>query len=490
MNVAAISAVLVGTAAAAGQVLADFKLINAHSYTQDTWKADMQAAKDVGIDGFALVAVPPNCQSADLNWQLDRIEDAFAVAAQQEFLLAPAFDMSYGSHSTNCPTGNAWNVTFMAKMIENAYSKSAGLRWDDKTLVLTHDGDGYGDAYFGQLKGLLSNSPAVIAPSFSTLENEVAANKSSSEQQAADVISQFSNIDGYFNGNLDSGYSIPHDTRADDVSYVDAAFQQALKKAGRSGPFVMGVAPWQFQDLASDTAAVQYADYAWFSRWNNAYNMQPDLVNILTWNDYVSSNYIRDLPQEKSSSPGSVDLGDQGNYVYGMNHTAWRTVASYYIDAYKYQSMPWIVHNNLVYWYRTHTKNATCSGGMGPGGAGPKNWDLVEDALFVWVSVRVSMDVEMFWGTDPNNNSPRKGTPMLTFTTNNTTPSMYKLPFPSDFPASADEKIYPQVVFNPSHIAYSKYDSVPVTAECAWENFNAVVQDLGPSFDNVVKAHH
>lgn len=144
--------------------------------------------------------MPPNCQSADLNWQLDRIEDAFAVAAQQEFLLAPAFDMSYGSHSTNCPTGNAWNVTFMAKMIENAYSKSAGLRWDDKTLVLTHDGDGYGDAYFGQLKGLLSNSPAVIAPSFSTLENEVAANKSSSEQQAADVISQFSNIDGYFNG--------------------------------------------------------------------------------------------------------------------------------------------------------------------------------------------------------------------------------------------------------------------------------------------------
>ncbi|KAK7509552.1 glycoside hydrolase [Phyllosticta citriasiana] len=490
MNIAAISAVLMGTAVhavSAAQVLADFKLTNAHTYTKDTWKADMQAAKDSGIDGFALVAVPPNCQSQDLNWQLDRIEDAFAVAAQQEFLLAPAFDMSYNTHSANCPTGKAWNVTFMARMIANAYSKPAGLRWtDNKTLVLTHEGDAYGDGYFGQLKALLTNSPAVIAPSFSSMENAVAANKSSSDQQAADVISQFTNIDGYFNG-----HALPQDTRADNVSYVDAAFQQALKKAGRPGPFVMGVAPWQFQDLTSDTAAVEYGDYAWFHRWNDVFNMQPDLVNILTWNDYASSNYIRDVPQANSSSPGSVDLGEQGNYVYGMNHTAWRTVASYYINAYKNHNMPWIVHNDLVFWYRTHAKNATCSGGMGPGGAGIKNWDLVEDALFVWVSVRAMLDFEIFWGTTGEQNSRRKGTPVLSFSSNNTAPVVYKLPFPTDFPASTDDKIYPQVVASRyDRIGYAKYDNVPVTAECAWENFNAVVEELPPDFDNVLKAQH
>ncbi|KAK7522342.1 glycoside hydrolase [Phyllosticta citriasiana] len=490
MNIAAISAVLMGTAVhavSAAQVLADFKLTNAHTYTKDTWKADMQAAKDSGIDGFALVAVPPNCQSQDLNWQLDRIEDAFAVAAQQEFLLAPAFDMSYNTHSANCPTGKAWNVTFMARMIANAYSKPAGLRWtDNKTLVLTHEGDAYGDGYFGQLKALLTNSPAVIAPSFSSMENAVAANKSSSDQQAADVISQFTNIDGYFNG-----HALPQDSRADNVSYVDAAFQQALKKAGRPGPFVMGVAPWQFQDLTSDTAAVEYGDYAWFHRWNDVFNMQPDLVNILTWNDYASSNYIRDVPQANSSSPGSVDLGEQGNYVYGMNHTAWRTVASYYINAYKNHNMPWIVHNDLVFWYRTHAKNATCSGGMGPGGAGIKNWDLVEDALFVWVSVRAMLDFEIFWGTTGEQNSRRKGTPVLSFSSNNTAPVVYKLPFPTDFPASTDDKIYPQVVASRyDRIGYAKYDNVPVTAECAWENFNAVVEELPPDFDNVLKAQH
>ncbi|KAK8167869.1 glycoside hydrolase [Phyllosticta citrichinensis] len=494
MKIAATSAILAGIAvhaASAAQVLADFKLTNAHSYTQDTWKTDMQAAKDSGIDGFALVAVPPNCQSQDLNWQLDRIEDAFAVAAQQQFLIAPAFDMSYNTHSANCPTGKAWNVTFMAQLISNAYSKSAGLRWNDKTLVLTHEGDSYGDGYFGQLKALLANSPAVIVPSFSSVENAVATNKSSSDQQAADAISQFTNIDGYFNGKLDSGYALPHDTRADNVSYVDAAFQRALKKAGRPGPFVMGVAPWQFQDLTSDTAAVEYGDYAWFNRWNDVFNMQPDLVNILTWNDYASSNYIRDVPQENSSRPGSVDLGEQGNYVYGMNHTAWRTVASYYIDAYKYQSMPWIVHNNLVYWYRTHKKNSTCSGGMGPGGAGIKNWDLVEDALFVWVGVRTTLDFKIFWGTSGQNNSPRKGTPKLTFTSNNTTPVVYKLPFPTDFPASADEKIYPQVVAShDTRIAYARYNNVPVTADCKWENFNAAVEEMPPDFDDVVKSHH
>ncbi|KAK5140900.1 hypothetical protein LTR32_006418 [Rachicladosporium monterosium] len=84
--------------------------IFAHLITE--WKADVVAASEIGIDGFALNWGPPDCSLAPdyQDWYVARIEDASAVAATK--LIYP-FDMSYTPAA--CAIG--WNTTFMATMV-------------------------------------------------------------------------------------------------------------------------------------------------------------------------------------------------------------------------------------------------------------------------------------------------------------------------------------------------------------------------------------
>ena len=46
--------------------------------------------------------------------------------------------------------------------------------------------------------------------------------------------------------------------------------------------------------------------------------MQPDIIELLTWNDFTESHYLRDLPSETDTSATDyVTLGDMGGYVWG-----------------------------------------------------------------------------------------------------------------------------------------------------------------------------
>jgi len=66
--------------------------------------------------------------------------------------------------------------------------------------------------------------------------------------------------------------------------------------------------------------------------------VKPDIVEIITWNDFEESHYIRDLPPK--TGPASVDFGVTGSYIYGQEHSAWRVMAQYYISWYKTGSRP------------------------------------------------------------------------------------------------------------------------------------------------------
>ena len=77
----------------------------------------------------------------------------------------------------------------------------------------------------------------------------------------------------------------------------------------------------------------------WDYRWKQAIQVKPDIVEIITWNDYGESHYIGDI------NP-NVDLGQQApNYVNGFVHAPWRIIANYYIQWYKTGSPPAIQVN-------------------------------------------------------------------------------------------------------------------------------------------------
>lgn len=325
----------------AATVLAHFMAQESYSYSQADWAADIASAQSIGIEGFAL-----NVALAD--YEVDRIVQAYAAAETAGFKLMYSFDFAGGS----------WSQDQVVSLVGAHASSSATLRWNDKVLVSTYSGESNGDAFYAGVKSSLANQGIQIswAPAFVGYRDTGSANS---------VMSSFPSIDGFFNW-----WSWPNDVNELLTTDIDHAFQSAVKSANRGGPYIMSVSPWQFKDLNGD-GWVQQSDTLWNYRWKQVIDdVQPDIVEIVTWNDYGESHYICDVNTK-------VDMGDAINYVSGLSHAAWRTVAQYYISWYKNGSKPVLTEDTVVYWYRTHPKGVSCSGGTPP-----RMSTYPEDAIF------------------------------------------------------------------------------------------------------------
>lgn len=112
--------------------------------------------------------------------------------------------------------------------------------------------------------------------------------------------------------------------------------------SSHSTPFLTqftAVSPWQFKNLGGEQNWVEQSDKLWKYRWEQAIQLKPDIVEIVTWNDYAESHYIGDI------NP-IVNLGDLApHYVNGFVHAPWRVVAQYYISVYKTGSATITVSN-------------------------------------------------------------------------------------------------------------------------------------------------
>ncbi|KAK0856143.1 hypothetical protein LTR87_017925 [Friedmanniomyces endolithicus] len=317
-------------AATAADVFAHFMVSNTYSYSRTEWKADIVAAQAIGIDGFALNWAPPDCSGAgpdNQDWNVQRIDDAYTVAAAQGFKLMYSFDMSYTPASCTYP----WNTTFMATMISKYASSPAAYIWNGDVVVSTYAGEGYGNSFFADLKNVMTNQGVNISLAPALTSYTATAQNQDPNAVASDMFRNYTSIDGFFNWQ-----TWPLDTYTNLTADVDVDFQAALGNAGRTGPYIMGVSPWQFKDFNDGyyNSWVEYSDVLFPHRWDQAIQtVQPDIVEIITWNDFGESHYIRDLPA--LTGPTSLQLGVTGNYVYGQDHSAWRVMAQYYISWYK-----------------------------------------------------------------------------------------------------------------------------------------------------------
>ncbi|KAI9712085.1 MAG: hypothetical protein M1820_001794 [Bogoriella megaspora] len=453
---------LLSTTATAADVFAHFMVQNSYSYNQTTWEHDMQSASSVGIDGFALNWVPPQCNSVDpkkdLSWQLDRINNAYDAAETQDFKLFLSFDMSYGMGTGNCPTNAAWTEKYMASVVANHSSSSAAYKWNGDDLVTTYAGDDYGNAFFQDLKTQLKASgvSAAVAPAFTQMA--YAAQNEDPEEQINDWATTFGALDGFFNWQ-----SWPLNVAKNSTAAVDVALQSALKGAGKTGPYIMGISPWQFKDLNDGNKMdswVMYSDYLFNDRWSAAVNtVHPDIIEIQTWNDWGESHYIRDQPANWESGPASAQLGDMEAYVNNTSHSPWRIITNYYATWYKTGSPPPISEDQVVYWYRRHPKTASCSGGN------IRNADLVSDAVFAWALVQDTANITMTAGSNS----------LWTFEADGSGPKMGMVPFPDDL----GDGVIPEITISRGDEHISGNMSVQITGDCEYMNFNPVVGLVG-----------
>ncbi|RMY07578.1 hypothetical protein D0867_09307 [Hortaea werneckii] len=461
--IAAASAML--QAAHATDVFAHFMVQNAYAYDVDQWKKDMSAAQQMGIDGFAMNWIPPECQSG-LSWVPDRIDDAFTAAEQMGFKLMHSFDMSY----SECYI--YWNQTYMADAISKYSGSSAAYRWNSNMLVSTYGGDQvdqYGNEFFQGLKDNMKGyNPISLAPALTTYSLSAWDNPQSS---ASNLMSDYPSIDGYLNWQ-----AWPLDSDTNMTTSSDEAFKSALKSNGKSGPYIMAVSPWQYKDLNNGNpldAWVAYSDMLLAKRFesltgDNAF--QPDIIELLTWNDFCESHYLRDLPdQHDTSAKDYVELGDMGAYVWGQNHAPWRIIAKYYIHWMKFGAPPAITMDQVIFWHRIHPKGAICSGGSS---TGIRNNNYPDDAVFAWALVKDQSTISMSIGSNQ----------YWTFDADGSGPAMGMVPFPSDLSLDG---VKPEVSImrNGQTIEHAQ-SAQPVSNYCSYENFNPVVNLVGSGIND------
>ncbi|KAF1353872.1 glycoside hydrolase [Delphinella strobiligena] len=440
-------------------VLSHFMLQNSYAYDLQQWKTDIAAAQQIGLDGFALNWLPPDCSSPGLDWQVARIDDAFTAAEDMGFNLIFSFDMSYSVCDTY------WNVTFMESMITKYAGSSAALRWNTNLVVSTYGGDTvkeYGNEFFQSLKNSLkaAGSSISLVPALTSFAE---AAQSSPVTSAAKLISEYTSIDGYFNS-----WPLSNDNL---TTAADVAFKAALNVAGKTGPYMMAISPWQFKDLNDGDSAnswVSYSDTLFAQRLHAVANslFEPDIIEVLTWNDFGESHYLRDLPSfTDTSAKDYVTYSDgMNNYVDGMNHAPWRIIAKYYIAWWKTGSAPVITGDQVVYWYRIHPKAAVCTGGASTGSI--RNYEYPVDAVFAWALVKEAATISVSVGSNAN----------WTFNANSTGPQMAMVPFPSNLDSGITPEV--EILRDGSVVAHGK-GSVQITADCPWQNFNPVVNLAG-----------
>ncbi|EGN94044.1 glycoside hydrolase family 71 protein [Serpula lacrymans var. lacrymans S7.3] len=420
LTAAILTSLALARASSAQNVFAHFMAQNSYSYTPSDWTNDMKTAQSIGIDGFAL-----NIAAND--YEVGQIVTAFAAAEALNFKLFYSFDMSY-----------SWQQSDMVDIVANQSSSSSNFLWNGNLLVSSYEGESYGDSFWSGFKSALASKGIniTLAPAFTSYRDPT---------QASTMASTFPSIDGFFNW-----WSWPADVDANLTTATDLAYQSAI--SSRSGPYIMAVSPWQFKNIDGAGDWVEYSDTLWDYRWQQAVNdVKPDIVEIVTWNDYGESHYIGDINPV-------VDLGTQAPfYVDGFDHSKWRDVANYYIQYFKNGSAPTITTDEVVFWYRAYPKGINCSSG-----SLPRNADFPEDAVFALAMLTQAATVTLSIGSNTVNYSAPAGI------------SMGSVPFPTE-----DQQIpYIEISRNGNKVV-DGYGSMYVNQTgCTYYNFNPWVGSI------------
>ncbi|KDQ10481.1 glycoside hydrolase family 71 protein [Botryobasidium botryosum FD-172 SS1] len=321
------------------------------------YDADMERAKAVGIDAFALnIGVDPYTDQ--------QLGYAYQSAANNGMKVFISFDFNW-YHSAS-------DAALVGQKVKQYGTLPAQLRVDNKVFVSSFAGDGLDIAAVRSAAGM----DLFIAPNFHPGQAD------------------FSQLDAAFNwlGWPNNGNNKAPQPGGQVVSVHDG--DQAYLAALGGKPYMAAVSPWFSTHFGAEVSYsknwVFPSDLLWYQRWNEILTMQPAFVEIVTWNDYGESHYVAPL-----ESPHTDDGGSK--WVKDMPHVSWLEMAKPYIAAYKAGSKDassYITQDELVYWYRTAPRDLNCdstdttmasannaSGNYFEGR--PNGYDSLTDSVFV-----------------------------------------------------------------------------------------------------------
>ncbi|KAJ6035846.1 hypothetical protein N7540_000125 [Penicillium herquei] len=297
---------------------------------------DVQDAMNAGFDGFALNT---HTISSSDTWNINAINYLFSAAAGTNFKLFLSFDMSWGLDVTKL-------ATFMAPYAtQGAYYKVGG-----KAFVSTYTGgtisnSAWDSGFIGPLKSTYGITPYFV-PDFDDFLG-----------YPTGVFSAYPVLDGVYS--WESAWPSPGTSPANVSSSVDSAALQQAHAAGKV--YMMPLSSYQFKYLGSGQDWYRIGEVNLPQRMGQVLQLQPDFVEVITWNDAGESHYVGDF------WPEQIAGSSIGDYANGFDHKGWLQIITPFIKAYKAgatslsQISPPSSKPVGSLWYRTLLTSASCS---------------------------------------------------------------------------------------------------------------------------------
>ncbi|KAM0324575.1 hypothetical protein ACHAQA_007960 [Verticillium albo-atrum] len=317
------TAVLLGAAQVqAKAAFAHFMVSNAVNYTEADWASEIKLAQEAHIDAFAL-------NMAYNQGETQQLKDAFSAASGTTFQLFFSFD-----YAGNGP----WPKSDVIRILEQYGTHRSHYKYRGRPFVSTFEGPKQASDWI-EIK---SRTPCFFVPDWSSLGAKAAM------EQAGGV------ADGLF-----SWAAWPWGDR-DMNTYVDASYAQYLN----GKPYMMPVSPWFYTNLPGfDKNWLWRGDDLWFDRWQNVLYVQPEWVQIISWNDFGECHHVGPIVNK---ALGALGRGRAPfDFVSDMPHDAWRKTLPHAIDMY-IRNTTTITEEGVTFWYRKQPA-AACSTGQTSG---------------------------------------------------------------------------------------------------------------------------
>ncbi|KAI9373764.1 glycoside hydrolase [Aspergillus egyptiacus] len=349
-------------------VFAHFIVGVAAGMSSQDWERDITKAQKAHIDGFALNVAPQDDYT-------DRVLETAYSAAEKigDFTLFLSFDYE---------SGGPWPVDRVTALINAYKDRPAQYLYQGAPLVSTFEGAGSATDW----TAVKSATGCVFMPCWTSLA-------------PSGLHTVLDKIDGGFSWDA-WPVGAQEKSTSSDRAWIDAL-------SGK--PYMMAVSPWFYTNLPQwNKNWLWRGDDLWHHRWQQVVELQPALVQILSWNDYGEAHYIG--PIYDSGIPQGA-----ARYVKGYPHDAWRTFLPHYIDAYRRRNAmlreglsnpnavitytpqprpkyPISYTDKIVYWYRLNPSNSGSAGGttgnnLNMGQPALEPGEVSQDRVFVSVLV-------------------------------------------------------------------------------------------------------
>ncbi|OAR01560.1 hypothetical protein LLEC1_04683 [Akanthomyces lecanii] len=341
VSLSAAAIVLLASRAAAKAVYAHYML---GGVSPSHAQIDVDQAKALGIDAFTV-----NIGETSQGWALNALEGLFAAAQKSNFKLFISMDF----HQQ--PDINAFT-----KLAQKYVGHSAYLRIDNRPVISTFSLGGYS---VDQIKSWTWTSLADVVYFVPNADTAPGYNDPSTfVKKWADA------VDGFL------GWETAWPGGGTQPANVSSSFDSAVMRAahGVSKTYMAPLSSLQFKACCGEHW-YRIGEVNLPQRMQQLVDLQPDMVEVLTWNDAGESHYIgNNWPETLGGNPEI--LAYSSNEVWP--HTAWQPLIQSFITAYKGNGRFAPVNGasaSGAMWYRTVLTTASCNK--------PSAWQSARDSV-------------------------------------------------------------------------------------------------------------